>query len=182
LVSREYFLQVALDRPTKQQFRKLIGVANYQFGKGAGAALFDKGIRIACSKRTGRIRHIYRKSKLIATLRPKEGSFALTVRGAEILLTKFESFPNVVVAQNDVAEFIEVGGDVFAKHVVRATISLRPGEEVIVTGEDGHLMGVGRTLLSGNDIEHFKRGVAVKVRKGVEESTVREESASADGP
>jgi len=41
-------------------------------------------------------------------------------------------------------------------------------------------MGVGRTLLSGYDIKHFKRGVAVKVRKGVEESTVREESASAD--
>ncbi len=170
-----------MDHPTKQQFRKLIGIANYQFGKGAGAALFDKGIKIACSQRTGRIRYIYRKSKLIATLRPKDGSFALTVSGAQILLTKMKFFANLVIAQDDVAEFIRVGGDVFAKHVVRATKSLRPGEEAIVTGEDGHLMGVGRTLLSGYDIKHFKRGVAVKVRKGIEESTVREESASTDG-
>jgi predicted RNA-binding protein (TIGR00451 family) len=76
---------------------------------------------------------------------------------------------NLVVAQNEVAEYIRVGGDVFAKHVVRAGENLRPGEEVIVASEDAGLIGVGRTLLSGREIGGFKRGVAVKVRKGVEE-------------
>jgi predicted RNA-binding protein (TIGR00451 family) len=158
-----------MDRPTISQFRKLKGIADYQFGRGAGAALFGRDVRIVCSRRTGRIRHVYMKGKLIATLRPKDGFFALTVGGAEVLIAKMKSHSNVVVAQNDVAEFIRGGGDVFAKHVVRAGENLRPGEEVIVTGEDGSLIGVGRTLLSGRDIGCFKRGVAVKVRKGVEE-------------
>jgi 7-cyano-7-deazaguanine tRNA-ribosyltransferase len=145
------------------------GVADYQFGRGAGAALFGKEVRIVCSRRTGRIRHVYRNGKLIATLRPKDGFFALTLGGAEVLLAKMKSCFNLVVAQNEVAEYIRVGGDVFAKHVVRAGENLRPGEEVIVASEDAGLIGVGRTLLSGREIGGFKRGVAVKVRKGVEE-------------
>jgi 7-cyano-7-deazaguanine tRNA-ribosyltransferase len=171
-----------LDRPTESQIRKLIGVANYQFGKGAGAALFSRDIKIECSRRTGRIRHVYKRGKLLATLRPKDGSFAITVTGADILIRKMKSFPNVVVAQDDVAEFIRIGGDVFAKHVVRAPSNLRPGEEVVVTGEDGRLMGVGRSLLSGNEMKYFKRGVAVKVRKGVRESALGEAKAFAEGP
>ena len=171
-----------MDHPTRSQFRKLTGVANYQFGRGAGAALFKGDVRIECSRRTGRIRHVFKNGRLVATLRPKDGSFALTVVGAEILLSKMKSFPNVVVAQDDVAEFIKIGGDVFAKHVVRTAKCLRPGEEVIVTGKDGHLIGVGRGLLSGNEIKCFKRGVAVKVRKGTSKSARREVGVSEDVP
>jgi uncharacterized protein with predicted RNA binding PUA domain len=75
------------------------------------------------------------------------------------------------VVRADVAEAVRGGGDVFAKHVVQADSNLRPAEESIVTDERGGLVGVGRAVLSGHDMMHFKRGVAVKLRKGVEEDS-----------
>jgi predicted RNA-binding protein (TIGR00451 family) len=66
-----------------------------------------------------------------------------------------------------VADFIRAGGDVFAKHVVRADEQLRPGEEAIVIDEDDALLAVGSAVLNGREMSYFKRGVAVKVRDGV---------------
>jgi 7-cyano-7-deazaguanine tRNA-ribosyltransferase len=160
-----------MERPTPGQMRKLVGVANYQFGLGVGSVLFNNRIMIKRSRRTGRIRHIYREGRLLATLRPKDGYLALTIRGASILLSKTEQLPNVVTVQDDVSEAIVGGGDVFAKHVVHADATLRPAEEAIVTDEHGHLLGVGRAVLSGADMAHFKRGAAVKLRRGIKQES-----------
>jgi 7-cyano-7-deazaguanine tRNA-ribosyltransferase len=159
-----------LKPPTTLQLRKLVGIGNYQFGQNSGTVLFTHAIRITCSKRTGRIRHIYRQGKLIATLRPTDGYLALTPNGAQLILSKIKEPPNLVVVQSDVAEFVKAGGDVFAKHVVRANESLRPGEEALVTNEQGALVGIGKAVLSGKDMSFFKRGVAVRIRKGTEKS------------
>jgi len=158
-----------MEPPSKSQLRKLIGVGNYQFGRGVGAALFDKRVLIECSRRTGRIRHIYFRGKLIATLRPKDGFLALTPDGAGIIVSRVREAPNVVVVENDVADAIRVGGDVFAKHVVRSDPNLRPGEETLVTDENGELLGVGSAVLAGHEMTAFRRGVAVNLRKGVKE-------------
>jgi len=160
---------IFMERPTLQQLRKLVGVGNYQFGKGVGESLFKRGIEVTCSKRTGRIRHIFSEGKLIATLRPKDGYLALTPHGALMLLRKVKDPPNLVLVRNEVADFIKAGGDVFAKHVVRSDENLRPAEEVIVVDENQQLLAVGRAILSGVDMKHFKRGIAVRTRRGVAE-------------
>lgn len=160
-----------MDRPTLAELRKLVGVANYQFGAGVGHALFNNQVRIERSRRTGRIRHIYRDGKLIATLRPTDGYLALTPNGAHILLSKIKNLRNLVVVQTDVSDVVKGGGDVFAKHVVRSDASIRPAEEVIVTDEQKALVGVGSAVLNGHEMMHLRRGVAVKLRKGVDESS-----------
>lgn len=154
---------------TPIQLRKLIGVANYQFGMRVGQILFKPATRIACSRKTGRIRHIYRGQKLVATLKPTDGLLALTVHGANLLLKQMKAIPNNVTIQNDVSDFIKKGGDVFARHVASAPRDLRPSDEVIVTNQDGQLLGVGSALLSGEDMMHFKRGVAIRIRRGIDE-------------
>jgi 7-cyano-7-deazaguanine tRNA-ribosyltransferase len=160
-----------MDRPTLAELRKLVGVANYQFGANAGHALFDNQVRIERSRRTGRIRHIYRDGRLIATLRPTDGYLALTLSGAHRLLSRIKNLSNVVVVQADVSDVVRGGGDVFAKHVASSDSSIRPAEEVIVTDEQKALVGVGSAVLSGREMMHLKRGVAVKLRKGVDESS-----------
>ncbi len=150
------------------QLRKLVGIANYQFGKEVGSVLFNKKVHLECSRRTGRIRHIYKAGHLIATLRPKDGYLALTPHGAKILLSKIRHLPNTVRVQNDVSDVVKAGGDVFAKHIIQADLRLRPGEEAIVIDNSGRLLGVGRAVLSGADMQNFKRGVAVKLRRGVD--------------
>jgi predicted RNA-binding protein (TIGR00451 family) len=72
---------------------------------------------------------------------------------------------------DDVSTFIAEGGDVFAKHVVKADNDIRPKDEVIVVDERGEVLAVGRAVLSGEEMIAFMRGVAVKARRGcVEES------------
>ena len=162
---------------TSIELRKIISIANYQFGPGVGDLLFNPKTKIVCSKKTRRIRHIYHGRRLIATLRPTDGLLALTLEGANMLLTKLKNPPNLVTVQNDVSEYIAKGGNVFAKHIVNASEGLRPAEEVIAIDEDRHLLGVGSAVLSGNDMKYFKRGVAIKIRRGTNSrnKTVAEE-------
>jgi len=163
-----------MERPNSAQLRKLVGVANYQFGAGVGPALFNNRVLIECSRRTGRIRHIYQGGHLIATLRPTDGCLALSPKGAHIILSKVKSPHNIVVVRADVSEVVRGGGDVFAKHVAGSDSSIRPAEEVIVIDEGKGLVGVGRAVLSGREMMHFRRGVAVKVRRGVDASSDKE--------
>jgi len=152
-------------------FRRIRSVADYQFGKGVGAGLFPENVEIIRSKRTGRIRYVYLNGKRLATLRPTDGLFSLSILGAKRILEDANSAKCLVTVMDDVSEFIAEGGDVFAKHVVKADGGIRPKDEVIVVDERGGVLAVGRAVLSGEEMVTFTRGVAVKVRRGcVEES------------
>jgi 7-cyano-7-deazaguanine tRNA-ribosyltransferase len=147
-------------------------VANYQFGKHVGIKLFPRNVDITYSERTGRIRYVHLDGYRLATLRPTDGLFSLSLDGAKRLLHCCKSALKYVVAvRNDVSGFIRKGGDVFAVHVVSASDEIRSKEEVIVVDEHGNLLAVGRAMLSGDEMKAFKRGVAVKVRRGCMEET-----------
>lgn len=143
--------------------------ADYQFGKTFGEALFPSVVTISFSRKTGRIRHIFNKGKLLATLRPTDGMFSLTIRGAKRVVAKVKPLRQWVKVRRDVASFIAEGKSVFAKHVVDADDGIRPRAEVIVLDENGRVLAVGRAVLSGEEMKTFKRGVAVRVRRGVKE-------------
>jgi uncharacterized protein with predicted RNA binding PUA domain len=72
----------------------------------------------------------------------------------------------VVKVRDDVAEFVAEGGDVFAVHVVEVDEAVRSKDEVVVTDEKRNVLAVGRAALSGGEMRAFKRGVAVKTRRG----------------
>lgn len=152
-------------------FRRIRSVADYQFGKGVGARLFPENVEIIHSKRTGRIRYVYLDGKRLATLRPTDGLFSLSIAGAKRIVENAISAKCLVAIMDDVSKFIAEGGGVFAKHVVKADGDIRPKDEVIIVDEKGEVLAVGRAVLSGEEMMVFKRGVAVKVRRGcVEES------------
>jgi predicted RNA-binding protein (TIGR00451 family) len=142
--------------------------ADYQFGKGVGEVLFPESVMINFSKRTRRIRHVFLDEELLATLRPTDGIFSLTIHGAK-RLAKIKPLRYFVKVSDDVASFIAEGKSVFAKHIVDVDGEIRPGEEVVVLNEKGEIVAVGKAVLSGKEMRVFKRGVAVRVRKGVGE-------------
>lgn len=144
-------------------------IADYQFGRGTGKALFDSQVEVERSKRTGKIRYIRSGGRLIATLRARDGYFALTINGASLLLKNRRKPPHVVRVREDVSEVIAEGRNVFAKHVVRADERIRPKDEVIVLSQRGKLLAVGRAVLSGFEMPLFKLGVAVSVRAGIKQ-------------
>jgi predicted RNA-binding protein (TIGR00451 family) len=144
-------------------------IADYQFGKGAGRALIPDDAKITFSRTTGRIRHIHSKRELLATLRPTDGMLSLTVKGAKRLNQEARNFGIRVEVSKDAAPFIARGKSVFAKHVIHASPEIRPREEVIVLNEDGKVLAVGKAALTGREMSAFKRGIAVRVRRGTDE-------------
>ena len=144
-------------------------VADFQLGKGAGKALFPDDVQIVLSRRTGRIRHIYLKGKLLSTLRPTDGMFSLTVGGAKRLFERAKPHRLWVKVQKDAEPFVAQGKSVFAKYVVNADPKIRPQEEVIAISESDKVLAVGKAVLTGHEMQAFKHGVAVKVRRGVME-------------
>ncbi|NWG11564.1 pseudouridine synthase [Candidatus Bathyarchaeota archaeon] len=158
-------------RRLENSLKRIRSVADYQFGKGIGTRLFPRNVEIALSKRTGRIRYVYLNGKRLATLRPTDGFFSLSVTGAKRITEDKGSANCFVKVQNDVSKFVAEGGDVFAVHVVEASGEIRPKNEVVVIDEVGKILAVGRAVLSGEEMKAFKTGVAVKVRHGcLEES------------
>ena len=150
---------------------KIRQIADFQFGKGAGKALFSDEVEAIFSKTTGRIRHVCLNGKIIATLRPKNGMFSLTVEGAKRIIRNFKNLRNLVKVRDAAASSVACGKSVFAKHVLDADEEIRPKEEVIVLDRQGNLLAVGRAVLTGREMKAFKTGVAVRVRKGVKEET-----------
>jgi len=154
-----------------EELRRIRAIAEYQFGHGAGLALSPVDVRIVRSRNTGRIRYIYLGSTLLATFRPNDGVFTLTIAAAKRLASLISDLAYTVTVREEVAEFISKGKNVFAKHVLSAGEKIRPGDEVIVIAEKAGVVGVGKALLLGEEMKAFKIGVAVKTRRGAETDT-----------
>ena len=145
---------------------RIRSIADYQFGKGVGVALFPENVDIIYSKATGRIRYVYFNGTRLATLRPTDGLLSLSITAAQVVAENRGLAKCFVTVQTDVSEFIADGGDVFAAHVVAVDEEVRAKDEVIVVNEDNRVLAVGRALLSADEMKAFKTGAAVKVRHG----------------
>jgi 7-cyano-7-deazaguanine tRNA-ribosyltransferase len=139
-------------------------IARYQFGP-YSTSLFDD-VTISHG-RTGKVRHVSREDVLLATLRPMDGLFVLTLEGAHRLHSLVPPPRRRVIADEEAVPFIKEGKDLFAKFVVSIDASLRAYEEVFITDEKDTLLGVGKLLLSPEEALSFTRGVAVQCRRGV---------------
>ena len=151
--------------------RKARTIADYQFGSGAGEALFPEHAEFEfILTRSGRMSQIKDKGNgmRIATLRSLDGLFTLGIAGAE-RLHRFLEYPRMRVVMNDaVSEYIRAGGTAFCKHVIDVDPEIRAYDEVIVVDERDNLLATGKAMLSPEEMRTFEHGVAVKVRYGVE--------------
>jgi len=148
-----------------EDITRLRAVADYQFGRGAGAALFPDDTRIEYSKNTGKPRHLWAGEELVANYRPNDALFTVTIAGARRLVA-LEGFKYGVRVMDDVVEVVEQGKNVFAKHVRDAGESIRPGDEVVVVDGGGEVVAVGKSKMNRGDMLSYKTGTAVRVRRG----------------
>jgi predicted RNA-binding protein (TIGR00451 family) len=168
------FIVVEFDGGSMDQTAALLkirSVADYQFVTGVGKTLFSENVEIVRSRGTGRIRYVYLDGKRLVTLRPTNGLLSLSIEGARRIVNDVKPLRMWVEVRQEAAPFIIKGRSVFAKHVVDADEEIRPREEVIVISEEKEVLAVGKAILTGREMKAFKRGVAVKVRKGVAEES-----------
>ena len=151
----------------ENQLDKIRSIADYQFGKNVGEKLFPENVTFELSKRTGRIRFINLNGERLATLRPTDSLFSLSIKAAKHLVENIPQAKGFIILQNDVSKYIAEGGDVFAVHVIQADDDIRAKDEVIIIDQNRQLLAVGRAALSAPEIRKFKTGVAVKVRHGI---------------
>lgn len=142
-------------------------IADYQFGRGAGSALFPEGTTYSLSK-TRRLRYLYWEKERVATVRAKDNLLTLSMIGAERLHSLLCSPKQRVVASDDATPFIAKGGNLFARHVLAVDPEIRAGEEVLVVDSDDHLLATGTAVLAPEEMLQIKRGLAVQVRKAAE--------------
>jgi uncharacterized protein with predicted RNA binding PUA domain len=150
--------------------QRVQSVADYQFGRGVGEALFPSSVEILFSKATGRIRYVNLNGERLATLRPTNGLFSLSVVAAKLMVERLGLTRYLVTVRSEVAKYVADGGDVFAAHVVKVDDCIHSRDEVIIVDEGGKVVAVGRALLSSYELRAFTTGVGVKVRHGCGES------------
>ncbi len=145
---------------------KFVMSMNYIFGKGVASVLPLDKLEFSFSKRTGRVKSVMVENNLLASLR-SDGSVAITIYCADILIKYPLFLENCVVVENGPDRFVSNGRSVFAKHVVSCGDRVKPTSDVAILDEKGKVIGVGRAILSAKMMRVFERGVAVKVRESI---------------
>jgi uncharacterized protein with predicted RNA binding PUA domain len=144
-------------------------VAAYQYGAGAGRALFpeDETHRVERSN-TGRPQQVRREDGKRLVSVGLDGRVTLGPAGGQRLVDALE-FPRARVVVGDESEpFVRDGKNVFAKFVQTVDGGVRQGDELAVVHENGDLLAVGRAELDAESMRDFEAGMAVMVRSGVE--------------
>ena len=142
-------------------FVKLQQSLDALFGTGSSKYL-PKDIDIILSRKTGRIRTVSHKGKLLCTLRIN-GSLAISIDFAQTLLQSKTFRENCIEINKDAAPFVMEGRSVFCKHVVWCGKNVRVSSDTpILFGNQ--VIAVGKAILASEMIADFKRGVAIKVR------------------
>ena len=156
------------DTAAETTVAELRTVADYQFGAGAGAALFppETEADLTLHRSTGgRPRQVVAPAGRIVSY-GTDGRFTLGVEGGRRLLDAFDPPTARVVVGAESEPFVRDGKNAFAKFVRDVDPDIRPGDEVAVVLGDDALLAVGRAELSADAMADFGAGAAVYVRAG----------------
>ena len=144
-----------------EHFVKLQQSLDALFGTGSSKYL-PKDIDIILSRKTGRIRTVSHKGKLLCTLRIN-GSLAISIDFAQTLLQNKIFRENCIEINSAAAPFVMEGKSVFCKHVLWCGKNIHVGSDTPILFKN-QVIAVGKAILSSKMISDFNRGVAIKVR------------------
>ncbi|PSQ13895.1 pseudouridine synthase [Halobacteriales archaeon QS_8_69_73] len=142
-------------------------VADYQFGAGAGAALFGGSVSVRRTS-SGRPQQVLVDGERVISY-GTDGRVTLGIAGGRRLQAALEPPAYRVVVGDDSEPFVRNGRNVFAKFVREVDPAVRPRDEVLVEHYDGGLLAVGRAELSAAAMRDFDTGMAVSVRESIAE-------------
>jgi uncharacterized protein with predicted RNA binding PUA domain len=157
---------------------RLRTLADYQFGAGAGAALFGDDVTVRHTT-SGRPEQVLAGGERLVSF-GVDGRFTLGLAGGRRLRAALPAPAYRVFVGDESEPFVRDGKNVFAKFVDEADPAIRPGDEVLVvheraadraTVDDRDLLAVGRAELPAAGMADFETGMAVKVREGAPAET-----------
>jgi len=137
----------------ERRHNTLRAIADYQFGEGAGDAIFED---LRVESHYPKLRALDGDGEQLATLVAQYGVLSLTLAGGRRWV---ESDAHTKVVEID--GFVP-HGSVLAPGVVDADDAIRVGDEVVVDGPEA--VAVGRAEMSGPEMADSTRGIATTVR------------------
>lgn len=140
-------------RKRERQHNTVKAIADYQFGEGAGEALFSD-LRI--QSRYPKFRAHTEDGTQLAAMVPQYGTLSLTLAGARRWAES-----EIPTKRVEIDGFVP-HGNVLAPGVIEANETIRTGDEVVVEGPKA--FAVGRAVMFGREMVESSRGVAVDVR------------------
>ncbi|MFB6162243.1 MAG: archaeosine synthase subunit alpha [Halococcoides sp.] len=140
-------------RKRARQHATIRAIADYQFGAGAGDAIFED---LAVESVHPKLRALDGDGTQLAAVVPEYGTLAFTLAGARRWLDA-----DVRTLRADIDDFVP-HGSVLAPGVRGADPAIRVGDEVVFEGPSA--IAVGRATMSGPEMAASTRGVACEVR------------------
>lgn len=129
----------------------LRSIARYQFNTKKADHLIPDDVKVL-----GRFdKRILKNGKQIATLHFNNGLYSLNLEGGKILQSINKKWVKI--------NFELKTNTLFSPGVNDADPDIIPGDEVVILKDD-EVVGVGKALLSGNEMKRASKGVAVKIR------------------
>ncbi len=147
---REFELEGTREDRTYRYFEKVRKVFDFYFGTGAGEAVLPEDGKVKGSK----MLRLFVGNQQTGTF--KDGVVSVTPFGMQRIYDALKAYW--------VRVDFELRGDVFAVGVDEADERIRP-DDIVGIVRDGKVAGVGKAVLSGEEMVRAKKGVAVKVRK-----------------
>jgi uncharacterized protein with predicted RNA binding PUA domain len=156
----------------RETIDRLRTVAAYQFGPGAGRALFPDGetAQLTVQRSTsGRPRQLIAPAGRICSY-GTDGRFTLGLEGGRRLVGATQPPRCRVCIDEAAVPFVREGKNVFAKFVTSVDGAVRGGDEVAICTTADVLVGVGTARVSAALMLDAEYGMAVKTRETVDAS------------
>ena len=147
---REFQLEGGKEDRAYRYFEKVRKVFDFYFGAGAGEAVLPEDGKVKGSK----MLRLFVGDQQTGTF--KDGVISVTPFGMQRIYDSLRAYW--------VRIDFELRGDVFAVGVKEADGRIRP-DDIVGIVRDEKVVGVGKAVLSGEEMVNAKKGVAVKVRK-----------------
>jgi len=152
-----------LIQPSKFELNRIIQILEFQFPGVATDFLQDIFINI--SRKTGRIREIYReidgKKVLLFSLRTSDGRMLPTfIGGLLIIQTGYDK--NRIFIDDEAIPFIKKGKSVYCKHVTKIDDNIVPNSEVFILDNANNYLATGIAIQPSYAVLQLNLGVAVK--------------------
>ena len=74
------------------------------------------------------------------------------------------------ISMDDAVPFVSNGRNMFCQFVTDMDPEIRPMEEIIIVDKDDNFLDTGRAILTFDELKSFKKGIAIKVRIGSDDS------------
>ncbi len=145
---------------TNTWLRKLIKIADYQYGVDSGIKLFTEGITTR-KNRTGTKFEIFKANSndFMGIFDFRKGQIELSLNGANLLFP-FDDNGNTIIFDGDTI----TGSNLFRPGIIDYSSNIKPNSNVFILDKSKqHIIAIGNSVIGSNDIRNTKKGLVAEI-------------------